>query len=279
MSDLMSEAASVQLEPCVYLAALELEHRSWLSAFNPQFLRNFEKLRDADYEAAMTEAAVRRFLAEQRIAVEPAEDLTGSIRRPDFLCTAANNKFFVEVTCIGIQKVIDDTALPHPTNDATSHYAPLNNAFWSACQGKVTQCSNLEHPALVAIGTHHHSASELCVDEAKVDMLLTGTTNVSCNIDVRTGRNVGDSYLSTDLYSAAFIRRDSTDGIRFARSSVSGLLLCGFGVLPPKVLGILHPNAVRPFNRLLLPAVSFCELSLSPTSRSLATRWSTRNGK
>jgi hypothetical protein len=264
----------VRLEPCEFLGTLEAEHCSWLVAFDAQYLRNFEKLYKADYEAAMTEAAVRRFLEEQHIDVQPAEDLSGKVQRPDFLCTASNSKFYVEVTCIAIQKVIDQTALPHPSQSGTQHDAPLNDALWSACRGKAAQCGDLDYPSLVAIGTHHSSASALCIKEPKVDMLLTGTTSISWNMDVRTGSKVGDVFLSTDLRSATFLRADPINGIGFARSSVSGLLLCGFGILPHKVLGILHPNPARPFDRCLLPDVTFCEVAIDDASGTLSTHWS-----
>ena len=60
------------------LNELESEHRRWLSSFHDQYLRNFEKVRNGNYEAAMTEAAVRRLLERHRVSVEPAEDLTGN---------------------------------------------------------------------------------------------------------------------------------------------------------------------------------------------------------
>lgn len=262
------------LEPCNYLRELEREHGQWLAEFEPQYFRNFKKLRNADFEAAMTEASVRRHMQRLAIAVEPSEDLTGKIQRPDFLCTTrSKEKFYVEVTCISIQKVVEETGLPYPTESGARHYSPLNDAFWSACKGKASQCSNLDHPALVAIGTHHTAASMICIDEPKVDMLLTGTTMISWNMDTRSGSQVGNTYLSTNLHSAAFIRPDTSEGIRFARSSISGLLLYGFGIEPPKALGILHPNPARKFNRPNLAGIPFCEVNIDGTNGTFSTRW------
>jgi hypothetical protein len=93
-------------------------------------------------------------------------------------------------------------------------------------------------------------------------------------MNVRTGTKVGDIFLSTDLRSATFLRPDPINGIGFARSSVSGLLLCGFGILPPRVLGILHPNPARPFDRNLLSDVPFCEVAIDSASGTLSTHWS-----
>jgi len=104
-------------------------------------------------------------------------------------------------------------------------------------------------------------------------MLLTGETKISWKINMRTGSQVGDTYLSTDLRSAVFLRPDATTEIGFARSSISGLLLCGFGILPPKVLGALHPNPARPFDPGILPHVRFCEVRLDRQAGRLATQW------
>ena len=67
------------LEPYEFLDELEGEHRSWLSAFDGRYLRKFEKLLKDHYEAAMTEAAVRRLLERHGVAVEPNEDPMGKV--------------------------------------------------------------------------------------------------------------------------------------------------------------------------------------------------------
>jgi len=50
------------LQPNRFLDELVAEHRDWLSDHDDQYLKNFDKLINADYEAAMTEASVRRML-------------------------------------------------------------------------------------------------------------------------------------------------------------------------------------------------------------------------
>jgi len=249
------------------------EHRQWLRGFDARHLANWGRLLNADDEAAMTEAYVRRILQGHGATVEPNEDLAGDSQRPDFKCSIDSETFYVEVTCISIQKVVEETGLPHPPESGARHYSPLNDAIWSACKGKAKQCSNLDHPALVAIGTHHTSASAICVDEPKVDMLLTGTTKITWNIDTRTGSQVGDTSLSTDLYSAAFLCPDPNGQLGFARSSISGLLLCGLGIEPPKTLGILHPNPARQFNRRALAEIPFCEITIDHSNGTFSTHW------
>ncbi len=51
---------ATSMQPDEELDALADEHRRWLSSFDAQYLLNWEKLYAADYEAAMTEASIRR---------------------------------------------------------------------------------------------------------------------------------------------------------------------------------------------------------------------------
>lgn len=261
------------LQPNEFFNELEAEHRQWLSASDAQYLRNFEKIFNADYEAAMTEAAVRRLLQGYGVSIDPNEDLTGASRQPDFFCSDQSHNFYVEVTCISIEKAVKKTGMPDIPTGKAQHYSMLNDSFWSSCKGKAAQCGNLDHPVLVAIGTFHHSASCLCVEKHHVEMLLTGETKIAWNMDMTTGQQVGETYLQTDLYSAVFLKPEKETEIGFARSSISGLLLCGLGVEPPKTLGILHPNPVRRFEQTTLADVSFCEVAINQKTDVLTTSW------
>ena len=153
----------------------------------------------------------------------------------------------------------------------------LNDSFWSACKGKAKQCSGLDHPTLVAVGTFHTAASVLCVSKPHVDMLLTGETKIAWNIDVRTGGPVGDTFLQTELYSAAFLRPDEQSEVGFARGSISGLMICGLGVEPPRVIGVLHPQPARSFDASLLGGVEFGEVQIDRESRRLHVCWPTED--
>lgn len=248
-------------------------HRSWLRNFKSQYLANWEKLFKANRQAAMFEAAVRRWLEKKGVEVEPNESLTGRRRQADFKCVFRGHQFFVEATCISIANAQRHTGLPYPTQPGARHYRMLNDAIWSACKGKAAQCGSHSHPTLIAVGTFHASASALCFSKEKVNMLLTGETKFAWNVDTRSGRSVGDPYHTTDLRSAVFLRRSQKDQIDFARSSVSGILLCGFGIVPEHVFGILHPNAIRPFSRGLIPEVSFCEVKIDRRNHYLSTHW------
>ena len=254
-------------------ANLVEEHRQWLAGFTAQHLKNWEKLLNANAEAAMCEAEVRRLLQENGNTVEPNEELTGADQSPDFRCTQAGKVFFVEVTCISIDKATQVTGLSDQPDGKGHYYRPLNDAIFEACRQKTPQCSDTGCPVLVAVGTFHFRASAVCLGKPYLQMLLTGKELISHNIDMRTGEGVGDTYLSTKLYSAAFLRPDESSGLCHARNPVSGMLLCGFGGDPFLVRGVLHPSPVHEFDRALLPKVEFCRLRPGYDSGQLSTEW------
>lgn len=96
---------------------------------------------------------------------------------------------------------------------------------------------------------------------------------MTSNIDVSTGQQVGETYLSTELYSSAFLKPDKTEAIGYARSSISALLLIGVGLAPPKVLGLLHPNPARPFDPHTLPQIEFGKVEIDRNSGHLQVSW------
>ena len=248
------------------------EHRRWLGSFQPQRLSNWERILEADGEAAMCEAAVRRLLEANENTVEPNETLDGSAPAPDFLCSSGDKQFYVEVTCLSIKKVTQCTGLSHHPKGACS-YSLLNDAIFNACKSKTPQCAGLRHPSLVTVGTFHFDASCLCFLDMELAQLLTGKEMITASIDTRTGAQVGETHMSTRLRSAAFLRPDPSEGMDHARNPVSGMLLCGFGCEPPEVRGILHPSPVHDFDRSLMPRVEFCRLKAGYESGTLSTEW------
>lgn len=255
-----------------FFQELEAEHRSWLSGFDPQYLRNWEKVLNSDEEAAFAEARVRRLLQGYGIRVEPNEDLTGASQQPDFRCCAGKEKFYVEVTCILTEVATAKTGIPVEPHGLTA-CRPLTDAVFAECRGKASQCGNLDAPALVAIGTFHTFAAMASFKKPVMDWVLTGEAKIAWDVDVRTGRQVGKTYQITELHSAAFLRPDETQEVGYARSSISGLLLCGLGSEPPRVLGALHPNPARPFNPAILPQVEFGQVAIDRASGQLHVLW------
>lgn len=254
-------------------ANLAEQHARWLAGFDPRHRHKWESLLGNDPEAARCEAHVRLMLADNGNHVVPNEDLAGGDKTPDFLCQQAGQSFYVEVTCLSIDKVTEVTGFPDVRDCGEMIcYAPLNSAIFNACRQKTPQCAGLDHPCLVAVGTFHFEASKSCVRKLLLKDLLTGSLLITCDID-GTGAAVGDVYQSTRLESAAFIRPDEDGEVEHARRPVSGIVVCGFGCHPPNIFGVLHPSPARQFDRRLLPNIKFCRLTEGYDSGMMSTDW------
>jgi hypothetical protein len=253
------------------------DHLSWLGNFDARYTKNWEKLLNQDPEAAACEASVRRVLHQNGNSVEPNEKLSGNSKSPDFVCSQAGKKFFVEATCIRIEIASERTGLVHPFDEKAftkfSGFSPLNEAIYLEAKNKTPQCSNLGEPVLVAVGTFHWQASYLCLDQVHLELLLTGTTSLSHDISQSTGAPIGDSYVSTKLESAAFLRFGNASLMNPALKPVSGILACGFGCNPHLVRCVLHPDPVHKFERSLLPQVEFCRLKSGYDSGKMVAEW------
>lgn len=262
------------MQPNDELNALADEHRVWLSSFDAQYLKNWEKLHAADYEAAMTEASVRRMLQGQKVAVEPNEKLTGICGGPDFRCYFGGDCFYVEVTCISIASAEQRTGII----DGVNGFSPFNvtgmvQAIFNNCVNKAPQCADLDGPALVVVGTWHGAAAMAGFQKVLVNMVLTGKTKMAWTIDIRGGQQVGDTYQTTELEAAAFLRPDKTQQVGFARSSISGVLAFAAGLGTRPAIGVLHPNPARSFDPTMLRGVEFGQVEVDCASSQLIVRW------
>lgn len=252
---------------------LAAEHQAWLAPFDGQYLRNWEKLAKSDREDALIEAAIRRVLQSHGVVVEPNEDLTGTVQKPDFRCAVGDRMFCVEATCISTEKATEITGLADGANGA-GRPTSLVEKIERICQKKAKQCSNQDVPVLVAIGTFHAVASMFSFSPPYPDMLLTGMTTQTVTIDRETLKAVGGVKLDSELESAAFLRWKDAQGIEFARSSISGLLLVGAAIKPAFVVGLLHPNPARRFDLACLPRINFREVKVLGESGQLRLQWS-----
>lgn len=255
------------------LDALADEHRQWLSQFDPQYLANWEKLYAADYEAALTEAGVRRLLQRHEVTVEPNEKLTGACGGPDFCCTAGEWHFYVEVTCISIDTAERKSGIEvGPREFSPFNLMGMTEAIFAECQNKAPQCANLDGPALVAVGTFHSTAAMVGFDKVLVNCVLTGKTKMAWDINIQTGEE-SETYQVTELKAAAFLRPDKAQEVDFARNSISGVLLCAVGLGSMRTLGVLHPNPARPFDPALLPKIEFGQVEIDRSSKQLRVHW------
>lgn len=250
------------------------EHREWLGGFDGERLKQWEKLLNANAEAALCEAATRKLLVGHGCDVEPFEDrASGGV---DFKCSKKGNTFYVEATCITKEVASDKSGLTHlPQSNKTACYEFLTRTIWQELSNKTSQCSGLDAPCIVAIGTFHLRAGCRCFRDLGAEDLLTGKTYITQVVDTRRGKAVGEAYQSSKLESAAFIRPDknSPNFFEYARCPISAVLLCSFGADPIETRGILHPEPNNPFNRDLLSDIKFCRLADGYKHGSLKVEW------
>jgi len=228
---------------------------------------------NVDPEAAMCEASFWAVLTDCGVTVEPNADLTGSRQTPDFVCWSGDQKFFVEVTCIHIETATKHTGLTHLPADGVVWYRPLNDLIFGKATSKTTQCADLDAPCLLGVGTFHFSASGSCVRKVFGEWLLTGETNISWNLETRSGRAVGGVYEQTNFKSATFVRPSKLVGIEPARKPISALVVAGFGCSSPPIIGALHPNPDREFDASFLSRIPFCQLKVDFERGIVSTVW------
>ena len=241
----------------VHYASAIQDHRQWLKQFGEIRCGAWERLLANDSESAIVEACARQWLSLHVEKVEPAEDL--STGGPDFLCQKSGESFYAEVACLERKTVTEDISLqPMPDNKAQC-FRPLTRAVFRKCIGKAKQCGGLDAPVLLLIGTMHFQGSEICFNPDFLNDTLTGETYISWKSNLATGELVEGPRNATSLSKASFLAPSKNDAMSFdfVRRSISGVLFCGFGLIPPVVTGILHPRAARPFNSELLAAVKF----------------------
>lgn len=243
-----------------FFQELEAEHHKWLSGFDSRYLGNWTKLLNNDEEAAFAEARVRQLLDSYGVIVQPNESLTGATQCPDFRCSTKGGGFYVEVTCIPVAVAAEETGIP------------LNDAIFAKCQAKASQCSGLDAPSLVVIGTFHSIAAMRSFKKPLINWVLTGEAKITWDVNACTGE-VGETYESTELHSAAFLRPDRNEEVGYARCSISGLLLSGFTLANRPFIGVLHPNAARPFDPATLPQIDIGQVIVDRSSRQLRVNW------
>ena len=250
------------------------EHHEWLNGFEAERLREWKNLFKANLEAALCEAATRKLLFDHGCDVEPFEDsASGGV---DFKCSKNGNTFYVEATCITKTVASEKSGLTHlPQSNKATHYEFLTRTIWQELSNKTSQCSGLDAPCIVVIGTFHFQVGGRCFRGLAAEDLLTGKTYITQRIDTKVGKTVGEPYQSSKLESAAFIRPDKNypNFFEHARCPISAVLLSSFGTDPIKTTGILHPYPNNPFNRDLLSDINFCKLADSYKNGSLEVEW------
>ncbi len=256
-------------------------HREWLKGFDGVHLNVWDNLFKKDNsEAALCEAGTRQLLQELDVNVEPYS-LGGNDPNPDFKCQKDSKLFYVDATCVmkdtATRRSKLDDVLHNQNNQKASFYSLLTEAYFRKAGKKVSQFENLDAPCMIAIGTLHFQAGVLCFDKKSAVQLLTGKPSISIPISTQTGGAVGESYNSTSLENALFLKLRNIicdePPIQPVWQTVSAVLLCPFNTHPIKCLGILHPKPNYEFDKGLLPGIEFCRLKAGWEGGTLTTEW------
>ena len=172
----------------------------WIEQHREHHAKTWAHRYKNDPEAAMCEAMFWGVLQDCDVDVEPGEAPADTRRFPDFRCHKDGKCFYVEVTCLRIDRVANHTGLVHgPSSGGAQSYSNLNSAIFNEVRQKTPQCANLDAPTLVAVGTFHFPASSICVQKHHIENLLTGDSLISWPVDTQTGGMVGKPFLSTQL--------------------------------------------------------------------------------
>lgn len=254
---------------------LIIEHRTWLKPFGKRRMKKWEDLLKSNPEGAICEAATRKLLSDHGVVVEPYEDPSSG--GPDFLCIKNENRFYVETTCLtkdAIAKATGLNKIPRPGLHGGPFKPATERIFYEMCN-KTPQLRNLDGPCILALGTLHVVAGHICFSKTLASHILTGTPKISVQIDPEQGRAIGDLHQTTDLKDSGFVRpnKKSTNSIEDARRTISAVLLCSFGTIPPRVIGLLHPNPKHSFDRILLPKIEFYRLAEGYQAGQFEVEW------
>jgi len=276
-----TEPGSVVMEVQLpeYIKEVIGKYAAWLARYHyDTYARRWAHLSCNDIEAGAMEAAVWAILNANEVCVEPFDDIADGLSKPDFRCEKEGRLFYAEATCMRVEQVAEDTGLPvrFDPSGKPRQFGLLTTRLFNEVRAKTRQCSGLEAPCLVFVGTFHWHASCVCVDPHFVQDLLTGSTGISIPFDPDLGHAVGEGYLSTSLANSAFIRWAEGSGVEHARVPISAVVVCGLGRHPPNVYGALHPEPAHVFDPELLPHLPFCRLEPGYESGSLNVSWINR---
>lgn len=243
-------------------------HRKWLRSFDGRYTIKWERLLKADPEAAICEAATSELLRNQGVTVEPNEHM--SLGGPDYVCRCDNYNFYVEATCM--EKAGDKSGLTH---GSVYTFSSLTKPILDEIRNKTRQCSSLDAPCVLAIGTLDDVAGHICFSKIFAGHILTGTPKISPGTDAEQRPTTDDLHWTTDLEDSGFVRpnRKTTNSIEEARRTVSAVLLCSFGTTPLRAIGLLHPNPNHNFDRTLLPKIDFCRLAEGYQTGQFKVEW------
>lgn len=236
-------------------------------------LERFEDRTDSDRTAAVGEAAIFMMLWNQKLHPDVNEDLAKG--GPDFLCSPrALKPFLVEVTSLASESLSDKSTLPREIEGPGGQaYGLVTEKLRGVVKGKVSQLGNQAHPSVLAITSCYDYAGLLLDHNAAHNLLISDPW---FSIPIGGPRDAGN--WQTDFKKSAFCFGGLLDAqgnpiVTVSGKSVSAVLLAtihGGGV---DVVGLLHPDPVRPFDPSSLPTVPFIRLHWPIVAGRVSTEW------
>lgn len=247
-------------------------YAKFLERFDRSVARQWGNLCNNDLEAASCEAYAWGLISDLNVKVKPNGVTNSHGMSVDFQCEKDTEKFYAEVTCIKLETMTTTTSLTHdlPPPYTVETYTLPTRAIWRECRAKARQCSDWDSPVLLIVGTFHFQDSRFFApDGPTTNSLLAGEASFSWDVNPSTGSPLSDIYLTTSGSHAAFVSAE----MELARKSISAILLAGFGISPPQYCGVLHPDAVRPFDPALLDQVQFGQVRIDRDTSQVSVIW------
>jgi hypothetical protein len=232
----------------------------------------FLKREKSDPAAAQAEAVVFSWLRAEKLEPRLFEDAgTGG---PDFCATHANTeRFLIEATSLDSQMVAERSGLAAEiTGAGGGAFGLITDKLKAKAQSKAKQLSGRGMPTVLAIASDHAFASIL-MDSLAAEYLMTSAPQI--NVPIGGGRE----YMSTDLKDSVFQRSTGlldTNGapiIQPSLRSISAILLMAVDHRKSQIVGLLHPDAVNPFNPQWLPMVPFVKFAGVFSLTNITTEW------
>jgi hypothetical protein len=244
-------------------------HAEYLLVKHPTYYDKFQRLRDADLEAAMGEAAVFSMLKTYfRAEPEPADEPgTGGV---DFICRKdKDDAFVVEVTSLKPESVAKKSGIPVTVDEGGGAFEMTTRQLFFTVCGKADQLADYPCPRVLAI-TSTHFASSFLLGAQGAEYLLTSEPKLTFS----AGAPGAPLRMTTDLRSAAFFAPGANGQVVPRRQTVSAVLLIGLFGDQSNVIGLLHPAPARPLSTERFREVPFLRMRNWPiVAGAINTEW------
>ncbi len=251
------------------LSRIAEAHSDYLLLKHPAFHHKFQRLLEADPEAATAEAAVFSILKTYfRAEPEPADEPgTGGV---DFVCRKDEEDMcVVEVTSLKPEAVAEKSGIPAIADDDGGAFRMTTHQLFSTVCGKADQLADYPCPRVLAI-TSTHFASSFLMGTQGAEYLLTSEPSLTFPVGV-PGAPVR---MTTNLRSSAFFGPGPNEQIAPRRRSVSAVLLIGLFGDQSTVIGLLHPAPAYPLGIERFREVPFLRVANWPiVDGIISTEW------